>query len=132
LAEHEFIDGFDRGDCRISFGDNVRVKTSDVTKQAGIAGVVGAIFGETTPSKTGVFVVGTPTRDFALFVQPEDNANGFWIDPDQLEFIDHGAGHVFHLGGPVNKQWVRTEDGGWREFKPSLLERIMKLFQKRR
>ena len=40
----------------ISFGDNVRVLTTQLTTALGLAGLTGAVYGETTPSDTGVEV----------------------------------------------------------------------------
>jgi hypothetical protein len=36
------------------FGDNVRIVDCPETQAKGIAGLVGSVFGETTPSVTGV------------------------------------------------------------------------------
>ena len=43
----------------VSFGDNVRVVRTRETEALGVAGRVGQVFGYTTPSITGVVVVGT-------------------------------------------------------------------------
>lgn len=42
----------------ISFGDNVRVRSTLETEALGMAGHVGQVYGETTPSVTGMAVVG--------------------------------------------------------------------------
>lgn len=49
----------------ISFGDRVRVRQTPATRAAGVAGLVGEVYGETTPSVTGIKVTGSmrqPTR----------------------------------------------------------------------
>lgn len=101
------------GSSRIGFGDNVRVRDTEETRAAGVAGIVGSVYGETTPSVTSVEVIGTLTEDFALNVQP-DEGSGFWIALYLLEFIDHGAGAVMIVG---NVRAVRQADGSWHESK---------------
>jgi len=97
----------------IGFGDNVRVLTKTLTEDLGIAGIKGNVYGETTPSVSGVEVLGEITKDFALFVQPDDEAvKGFWIVPDLLEFIDHAPGTEMTVG---NVRAVRQADGSWVE-----------------
>jgi len=95
----------------IGFGDNVRVLRTPLTEKRGIAGITCNVLGETTPSVTGVEVIGELTDDFALHVQLEDG-DGFWIVPELLEFIDHAPGTEIVVG---NVRAVRQEDGSWRE-----------------
>ena len=95
----------------IGFGDNVRVCRTTVTEQAGIAGAIGNVHGETTPSVTGVEVIGELTDDYALHVAPEQG-EGFWIVPSLLEFIDHAPGTELVVG---DVKAVRQEDGSWKE-----------------
>jgi len=44
----------------ISFGDRVRVRATPATEAAGLLGLVGDVYGETTPSVTGVQIVPRP------------------------------------------------------------------------
>ena len=98
----------------ISFGDNVRIRETNDTLELGVANLVGSVYGETTPSITGVDVVGDLTGDFAVNVYFEETGLDFWFSPDLLEFVDHGAGQTMTLDG-AGKKWVRTEDGEWVE-----------------
>ena len=98
----------------VSFGDNVRIRATKETEAAGVAGLKGQVYGETVPSVSGVEVIGTPSADFAINVHLEERGEGFWFAPELVEFIDHASGTVIRLDG-VDKRWVRTEDGGWRE-----------------
>ncbi len=95
----------------IQFGDNVRVLDTPETQAAGVAGLIGSIYGETTPSVTNVEVIGELVNDFALNVQPEDG-DGFWIVLDLVELIDHGADTEIVIG---NHKTVRQADGTWKE-----------------
>ena len=95
----------------IGFGDNVRVIATPVTEELGIAGVTGNVHGETTPSVSGVEVIGNLTDDFALNVQPEQG-EGLWIVPSLLEFIDHAPGTEIIVG---DIRAVRQENGSWKE-----------------
>ena len=55
----------------ISFGDNVRVASTPLTVSLGLACLKGQVYGETTPSVTGVAVVGGAAADYAINVQLE-------------------------------------------------------------
>jgi len=97
----------------IGFGDNVRVRMTPVTEERGIAGIRGNVHGETIPSVTNVEVIGKVTDDYALHVQPDDEgADGFWIVPSLLEFVDHAPGTEMIAG---NVRAIRQEDGSWKE-----------------
>lgn len=97
-----------------SFGDKVRVRFSTETESKGVAGLIGQVFGETTPSVTGVEVIGELTSDFAINVFFEERKESFWFAPDLVEFIDHSPGTEITLDG-VAKKWIRTDTGEWRE-----------------
>jgi len=96
---------------QVGFGDNIRVRVTQLTKEKGIAGLTGDVRGETTPSVTGVEVIGELTEDYALNVQLEQG-DDFWIVPGLLELIDHAPGTVMIVG---NVKTVRQEDGSWEE-----------------
>jgi hypothetical protein len=98
----------------ITFGDNVRVRPSPETEARGVAGLLGQVYGETTPSVTGVAVIGEVTRDHALNVHFEGRTETLWFAPELLEFVDHAAGAEIRLDG-VPKKWVRTAAGAWTE-----------------
>lgn len=98
----------------ISFGDNVRVRVVAATEAAGIAGLVGQVRGETTPSVTQVDVIGELEADFALNVHFEERGDSHWLAPDLLELVDHAPGTEIRLKG-VPKRWVREADGSWQE-----------------
>ncbi len=99
---------------KIAFGDNVRVRTTPDTEARGVADLVGQVYGETTPSVTGVSVIGTLTRDYAINVHFEGRGESFWFASELLEFIDHAPGTEIRLDG-VPKKWKRSESGEWIE-----------------
>jgi hypothetical protein len=110
-----------------SFGDNVRIVPTPVTEEAGVAGLIGNVFGETKPSVSGVSVIGTVTDDFALNVFFEQRKEALWFSRDLVELLDHAPGSTIRLDG-VEKQWVREESGAWREVdrpSPSLWQRLV-------
>jgi hypothetical protein len=72
------------------------------------------VYGETTPSVTEVTVIGTLSDDYAINVHCDERDESFWLAPDLVEFMDHGVGTEIRLDG-VDKVWIRTEDGEWRE-----------------
>ena len=106
--------GVSMNSSQISFGDNVRVRESAETLELGVAKLEGSVYGETTPSVTGVNVIGELTEDFALNVYFENIDTDYWFSPSLLEFVDHGAGTTMTIDGS-NKKWVRNEDGEWIE-----------------
>jgi hypothetical protein len=98
----------------ITFGDNVRLRSTPETEALGVAGQVGQVYGETTPSVTGVTVVGQLVGDYALNVHFEGRTDTLWFAPELLEFVDHAAGAEIRLDG-VPKKWTRSASGEWVE-----------------
>ena len=114
----------------IEFGDHVRIKSSPDTEAAGIAGLEGDVHGFTTPSSTGVEVLGGAPGDYALHVYIEGYEGELWLRPELLEFLDHSAGQEMVIG---NHKAIRQADGTWLEttVKPdSPLRRLLNLFKK--
>jgi hypothetical protein len=75
---------------------------------------VGNVFGETTPSVTGVEVIGDSKENRAINVFFEDRKKGFWFAPELLEFIDHAPGAEIRFDG-IPKRWIRSATGEWME-----------------
>lgn len=98
----------------VSFGDNVRIRVTKETEAAGVAGLTGQVYGETTPSATGVKVIGALSSDFAINVHFEERGESFWFASELVELLDHAPGSEIRLKG-VDKKWIRTEDGSWKE-----------------
>ena len=98
----------------VSFGDNVRICETKETEAAGVAGLTGQVYGETTPSVTKVEVIGSPSTDFAIAVHFEKSNATLWFASELVEFLDHAPGTEIQLDG-VAKKWTRTEEGGWKE-----------------
>lgn len=96
------------------FGDRVRIARTRLTEESGHAGRAGTCYGFTTPSVTGVEVIGDTAEDLALAVSFEVS-DTVWFAPDLIELVDHGAGTVAQVG---TKTYVRTEDGQWVEPPP--------------
>ncbi|MCL4524150.1 MAG: hypothetical protein M1453_06515 [Acidobacteria bacterium] len=101
-------------ETQIAFGDTVRVRSTALTEGRGLARRVGRVFGETTPSITGVDVIGGSGADYAINVFFEDRNQAYWFAASLLEFVDHAPGTEITLEG-VPKKWVRTEAGEWLE-----------------
>lgn len=98
----------------LAFGDNVRVRSTPATIAIGLAGAAGQVYGVTTPSVTGVTVIGDVVDDCAFAVQCPGRDDAVWFSADLLEFVDHGAGTEIRLDG-VDKKWTRAADGSWVE-----------------
>jgi hypothetical protein len=98
----------------ISFGDNVRVLATPDTVERALAGETGQVYGETTPSSTGVEVIGKLAEDYAINVYFEKRSESFWFAAQLLELVDHAPGTVITLKG-VAKKWTRSADGSWIE-----------------
>jgi hypothetical protein len=97
-----------------AFGDNVRIRLSVETESKGVAGLIGQVYGQNTPSVTGFEVIGELTSDYAINVFFEDRQESFWFSPTLVEFLDHAPGTEITIQG-VAKKWVRTESGEWHE-----------------
>lgn len=97
-----------------TFGDNVRIRSAPETESTGLAGLKGQVYGQTTPSVTGVEVIGALSSDYAINVFFADRDESFWFAPSLVEFVDHGPGTEVTIDG-VAKKWIRTETGDWKE-----------------
>ena len=98
----------------LTMADNVLVKRTPVTEALGLAGLSGHICGHTTPSVTGVEVVGESRDDFAVGVLLTQREATIWFAPTLLQFVDHAPGTEISLEG-VPKKWVRRATGEWDE-----------------
>lgn len=79
------------------------------TLAAGCADQVGKCYGFTTPSITGVAVVGSGAEDKALSVTFDDGTS-VWIAPSLVVVIDVGAGQTATVG---DRRLVRLPTGEW-------------------
>jgi hypothetical protein len=114
LDEPSSTERMRESDPGISFGDNVRVRSTPITEQTGLAGLVGQVFGWTTPSVSGAKVVGNPSTDYAISVFFEEPRGQYWFASDLLEFVGHAPGTEARvIGAP--KKWTRSESGEWIE-----------------
>jgi hypothetical protein len=95
-------------------GDHVRIRRTAVTEAAGIAGLDGPVFGESSPSSSGVAVIGPAPDDYVINVYVEDRQESYWLAPEHVEFLDYGVGQEFWIKGMRTKS-VRRPDGGWDE-----------------
>jgi hypothetical protein len=124
------------GDVTLSFGDNVRIRSTPLTDELGFAGLAGSIYGETTPSVTGVDVIGELTDDYAVNVMIAARRTQHWFTPDLVEFVDHGVGREAKIG---KTHLVRDASGDWSEVPGSepplergFIHRLMRSFRARR
>jgi hypothetical protein len=96
----------------VNLGSRARICTHPVTDKLDLAGRVGVIHGWTTPSSTGVKVVGEPIEDFAIAVYFEELCEEYWFDEGLLEILDNGAGTFISIGDS-ELEYVLTESGEW-------------------
>jgi hypothetical protein len=101
---------------KISFGDRVRIRFTEATETLGIAGQMGIVNGRTTPSVTGVEIIGKSAKDLAIAVTLEVQTKQLWFAEEVLEFVDHGPGTTIETQG---RTLIRDEHGHWREVKPN-------------
>ena len=115
---------FKHGD--ISFGDNVRIVVSESTTESGHADMIGVCYGMTTPSVTGVGVVGGAPNDVALNVHFDDEEMpDAWFAPDLVVLVDHAVGSRATVG---DQAFVKTEGGDWVPQPPAPASRRHKWF----
>ncbi len=93
------------------FGDTVCICRTPLTESLRLAGRRGVVYGETTPSVTGVDVIGGAERDYAIAVNFDGKSESIWFAPDLVEFVDHGAGQEMRVG---SRQFVRDANGEWK------------------
>ncbi len=96
----------------IGFGDNVRIHETPVTRTAGVSGLVGQVHGWTTPSVTGVEVMGELKEDYAIGIHFKELGKALFFALDLVEFVDHGTGSEVTMGDTM---WIREENGKWKE-----------------
>ena len=95
-----------------AFGDNVRIRSTELTERLGLAGCAGSVYGETKPSVTGVEVIGETSSDFAVNVMLDARGEQLCFAPELVEFVDHAPGIEVKIG---NRRLVRAASGEWRE-----------------
>lgn len=96
---------------RIEVGDIVRILSAPETVAAGYADRTGTCYGFTTPSVTGVEVIGSAVEDDALSIHFEDGSSA-WFARSLVAFVAVNPGQTMRIG----KKWfVRTPDGDWIE-----------------
>jgi hypothetical protein len=64
------------------------VKRDPETNAAGVAGLTGRVVGRTTPSTSGMPVIGTAADDVALAVKFDEPRDSLWFSPELLEALD--------------------------------------------
>lgn len=95
----------------IAFGDNVRIVDAAPTRVSGHANLIGVCFGMTTPSTTGVEVVGDAIDDVALNVHFGSEETGdAWFAPDLVCLVDHAVGSHATV---ADRSFVKAADGNW-------------------
>jgi hypothetical protein len=95
----------------VSFGDHVRIADTEGTRAGGWAGRDGHCWGITTPSVTGIEVVGGSQGDLALNVHFDEEAlPDAWFHPDLVEYVDHAAGTEATAG---DARFIRDDGGDW-------------------
>jgi RNase P/RNase MRP subunit p29 len=89
-------------------GHRVRVIKVPQTESSGIAGRIGNLAGFTTPSRTGIEILGVAEHDIAFnvtFQNPDDSA---WLAPEYLEFIGRTSALEIDIYG---KRWSWRAEG---------------------
>jgi hypothetical protein len=114
------------------FGDHVCIRTTPLTTKLGLAGLAGTVYGQTTPSITGVEVVGEVVDDHAINVMLDQRREAIWFAEDLVEFVDHAAGTEIVIG---NRRLVRDNDGEWipadgKESPAGLFSSLFRMFRR--
>jgi hypothetical protein len=96
----------------MDFGDRVRIAAAPATEASGFASRAGIVYGWTTPSVTGVDVVGDADDDFAYNVAFEEPIEDAWFAPQLVELIDHAPGTEAVVG---DQHFIRDAEGEWHQ-----------------
>lgn len=94
--------------------DRVSIRSAPATVAAGYAGLEGSVYGITTPSVTGVVVIGDHD-DVAVNVDFGGSAPTAWFAPDLVERLDQQPGQQFEIAGRV---FTKVGDGAWIDSAP--------------
>jgi hypothetical protein len=94
----------------VEFGDEVRIVSTPDTDARAYAGRIGVCKGVTTPSYSGVEVIGEAPNDRALSVRFDDTGEEVWFSADLVEFVSCAEGTVIGIG---DKTFRRNADGSW-------------------
>ena len=86
------------------------------TVNQGVAGQIGIVYGLTTPSQTGVEVIGNSTDDYAIAVTIEGSSSAIWLPENFLEPVDRQLGTTVQIG---SRRLIRDEQGQWHDVKPT-------------
>jgi hypothetical protein len=97
-----------------TFGNKVRIKKTPETEELDLANKEGEVYGETTPSVTGLEIIGNQKEDLAINIHFEELGKSFWFSEDLLEYLDDGQGNEISLDG-IDKKWTKTDNGEWTE-----------------
>jgi hypothetical protein len=89
---------------------NVRIRITPATEAAGVAGRIGNVAGFTTPSMTGVEVIGEIKDNLAFSVMFNSPQVQLCFASELLEFVDHASGLEIQIG---KTKLIRRADGGW-------------------
>jgi hypothetical protein len=99
----------------IDTSDRIRVLRHPSTESAGIADLVGTIFGFSTPSQGYVpEFIGDAIDDVVINVDFGGTQPSTWVVPSLVEFVDHNPGMTMGVG---DRELVRNADGSWTERK---------------
>jgi hypothetical protein len=90
-------------------GDQVRILVTPETVAAGCAGLSGTYCGFTTPSFTGIEVVGL-VGDLGYNVLFEDERGDAWVDPTLVELVGFDPEGSMVIG---DRRFVRDAGGEW-------------------
>lgn len=71
----------------MQFRDKVKIKRNADTEKHGVDGLVGVIYGRTTPSIIPVEVIGTLREDVAFNVFFEEKNRSYWFSRENLEIL---------------------------------------------
>ncbi|MBA4076790.1 MAG: hypothetical protein C0508_17235 [Cyanobacteria bacterium PR.023] len=107
-----FSDAF--GERKISFGDQVRIVSTELTENLGFAGLVGTVFGQTIPSTSGVEdVIGLSDEDYAVNVFFDERDEGVWFSEELLELVSRNLGQKITIDG-VDAVFTLDDSGRWK------------------
>jgi len=115
----------------ITMYDRVRIKSTHLTREKKIDGVVCVVYGFTTPSNpqnrqaVGEIIGEGSLEDRAYMVHIEEIDQSIWIAPYLLEVVDHNPNVEVTIG---SKRLVRLASGEWKELPPlGLWQKILSL-----
>lgn len=101
----------------IEIFDRVRIRSTPLTQEKGLADLIGTVYGMTKPSVTQERenigdIIGELKEDLAYAVNFDEDDEPLWFSSDLIIFVDHNPGTVATIG---DQEMIKLDSGEWQQ-----------------